>query len=285
MKKRYNFIIGFILVMLLSVNVNAAERVIYQFDPISEQGGRVTLLWSDKNTTPIQITGYQVKDTHTVEVSYRTGDAVPQYNSLIIKNDQLSYPIKIFLKQEQVTKEPLSDLPSNQEQKDHILHLYDRGVLSGYPDGTFKSNNNVSRQEFAVMMVNAAGYSLNSSTSSSFTDVKNTDWSKNHVMTLANKGIFVGKGNGQFDPKGEITIAEVLTVINRTFQVHTGATQIFTEKLSDHWSNSSYQALYESGIVKNEDAFCGPYLPSKKATRLDCTILLSRVLEQVNQAK
>lgn len=51
------------------------------------------------------------------------------------------------------------------------------------------------------------------STGNPFNDVKTTDWFYANLMTLYNKNIIVGKGNGRFDPNGKVTYGEALKMI------------------------------------------------------------------------
>jgi len=46
-----------------------------------------------------------------------------------------------------------TDLASNHWAHDDIMDMVERGILSGYPDGTFRPNNTISRAEFAKIMV------------------------------------------------------------------------------------------------------------------------------------
>src|SRR3989339_815577 len=36
--------------------------------------------------------------------------------------------------------------------KDAVINMYNKGIITGYPDGSFQASNNVSRAELAVMM-------------------------------------------------------------------------------------------------------------------------------------
>ncbi len=49
----------------------------------------------------------------------------------------------------------------------------------------------------------------------SFTDVKNTDWFHDSVTEVAEMGLITGKGNGTFDPKGNLTLAEAISLASR----------------------------------------------------------------------
>ncbi|MBD3173850.1 MAG: hypothetical protein GF320_01615, partial [Armatimonadia bacterium] len=44
------------------------------------------------------------------------------------------------------------DVPWDHWAYDAIAELYDAGLLEGYPDGTFKGENNLTRYEFAMAL-------------------------------------------------------------------------------------------------------------------------------------
>ncbi|TCT13079.1 S-layer family protein [Natranaerovirga pectinivora] len=285
--KKIGLIILVIMVICSTVNVFASNRVIYKFDPISDNSGNLTLEWRDNTVNvPIQITGYVVLDKNNIEVRYSTGSNIENRNSTFIISNIIEFPLKIRLVENQNNKEQLIDLPNSKDVANHILHLYDRGVISGYPDNTFRPNQYVTREEFATMIVNAGNYTINENASSPFSDVKHTDWSRRFIVTLASRGILSGRGNGIFSPKEHITIGEVIAVIDRTFTI-TNKQPIFENPTGNHFTitQGNYTSLIRQGVIRREDKFSYPYTPDKKATREECAVLISRVLEQNYKTK
>jgi hypothetical protein len=51
---------------------------------------------------------------------------------------------------------PFSDVPSNHWAVDYIWWLKNNGISVGYPDGTFRPNNSITRAEMAVMLKKTA---------------------------------------------------------------------------------------------------------------------------------
>lgn len=279
-----------VLVLSLTMSISALgnNRVVFEFEAISDKSGYVYLKWNNQSLNdPIQVTGYSIIDSNNIKVSYRTGDEVLNNNRILITSDSIEYPIRVILEEQQSSNKKLIDLPDNQMSKNHIIHLYDRGVISGYTDNTFRPENNVTREEFATMIVMAAHYEVESNVDSPFTDVSNDSWSKDYITTLANKGILAGRGNGLFDPNGKITIGEVIAIIDRAFRIHSNDTAIFENPTGSHFTieQGNYTSLIRQGIIKSEDHFAKPYNPTVNATREDCAILLSRALEQLYEVK
>ena len=77
---------------------------------------------------------------------------------------------------QQQTSQIFSDVPSTHWAFDYIGEMAQREVISGYPDGRFLPENQVTRAEFAKIMVCAAGMRVSNTNQTSFTDVYTSDW-------------------------------------------------------------------------------------------------------------
>ncbi|MGE5484830.1 MAG: S-layer homology domain-containing protein [Ignavibacteriales bacterium] len=76
-----------------------------------------------------------------------------------------------------------SDVPPDHWAFEEIMTLHERGVISGYSDGTFKPRNTVSRAEFAKMMVLAMDLPLRTPSGATFNDVPGSHWAYRFVET------------------------------------------------------------------------------------------------------
>ena len=85
-------------------------------------------------------------------------------------------------------------------------------MLTGYPDGTFKPNNKITRAEFAVIV---SKFFETKTTDMNFKDVKADHWAKKYVDSLVANNMMGGYPDGTFKPEQPITRAEVVTVINK----------------------------------------------------------------------
>ena len=59
---------------------------------------------------------------------------------------------------------------------DYIMEMVNRGVLSGYPNGKFYPDNTITRAEFSKIMCIASGITVTNTVTTSYKDVKPTDW-------------------------------------------------------------------------------------------------------------
>ncbi len=104
----------------------------------------------------------------------------------------------------------------HEDYKDDISMLVELGIMAGYPDGSVKPEALITRAEFAKMAYvlkygSDDSGKLFANQASKFSDVEgNADvaWAKGYINYCANQGIVSGVGNGKFNPKGNITVAE-----------------------------------------------------------------------------
>lgn len=99
-----------------------------------------------------------------------------------------------------------------------INYVVAKGLISGYPDGTFKPNESITRAEFAQMI---SGYVKNEKkVSSDFQDVKD-HWAKSAIEKLYGNKNVTGYPDGTFKPNAKITRAEAVTILNSVFNRNT----------------------------------------------------------------
>lgn len=78
-------------------------------------------------------------------------------------------------------KQAFSDVDSSYWAFNYIMEMCDRNVLSGYPNGKFYPNNNISRAEFSKIITIASGLSIHESNAKIYEDVEITDWSAPYI--------------------------------------------------------------------------------------------------------
>jgi hypothetical protein len=97
-----------------------------------------------------------------------------------------------------------------------ITALADSGVLTGYPDGSFRPYNSITRAEFAAVMCRALGdegTAKSLSGGSVFTDVSGGHWASGYIAYGYITGMINGMGDGTFDPNGNITYEQAVKMV------------------------------------------------------------------------
>lgn len=127
--------------------------------------------------------------------------------------------------------------------KNFVDYSTEKKVVKGYPDGTFRPDENITRAEFAKIL--ASSVSENGDKAVNLTDI-NDHWAKDYIVKLASNGIIDGYENGTFAPEQEIKRAEAVKMINLLYDRYTKEDSLenidkkelkeFTDLNSNHWA-------------------------------------------------
>ncbi|MDF9409466.1 MAG: S-layer protein precursor [Pelotomaculum sp. PtaB.Bin013] len=93
-----------------------------------------------------------------------------------------------------------------------ITELCERGVISGYPDGSFKPGGIITRGEFAKLVAAALGLAEYKPPQPSFTGVAPDSWCWGYVEAVSRAGLVKGSGGGEFLP-GELINREQMAAM------------------------------------------------------------------------
>ena len=135
-----------------------------------------------------------------------------------------------------------SDVPGGTWYANAVTVLAAGGAISGYPDNTFRPNNNIKRSEFVTMIV--ALYGTTSGAASPFSDVPTSHWAYNYIATAYSKGWVSGYENNTFKPDQNINRAEAVsfldTVLGRSCDLsyvysHASSVKTFVDVGADRW--------------------------------------------------
>lgn len=190
----------------------------------------------------------------------------------------------------QVSKPVPSDI-ENHWSKDYALALFNRGVIQGNPDGTFKPDSNLNRAEAAVLLYRAI-YNSDSApqkpSTKPFSDVAIDAWYSGYIGALKDINIIKGNLDGTYEPNETINRAEFLTLAlnayyhwtteERKLQVDNFKAAAKTEKYSDlgnTWYTATVSAATELGFVEGQacgDKTC--FNPSSSITRAESAKIL-----------
>lgn len=184
-------------------------------------------------------------------------------------------------KQEQYQIDPkisYSDM-ENHWAKDDILLLASMGLLKGYPDGTFKPNNIITRAEFATLLTRVLELEQGQITpvsTSNFQDVNENHWFFDYVAKLeANKNLNVKYyANTRLNPNEPITRQEIALWISSELPTTKEKTN-FADQNTIKYVEEVNQAV-SAGILKGYPD--GNFKPSQSATRAEAAALVIRVL-------
>lgn len=114
------------------------------------------------------------------------------------------------------TQAAFVDVSSTNEYSAAINYVQSEGIVSGYPDGTFKPGNTINRAEFTKIVVEAIAGSSYGTGSGCFSDVS-SEWFAPYVCYAKAEGIIGGYPDGSFKPGNSINFVEAAKIIGESF--------------------------------------------------------------------
>ena len=175
---------------------------------------------------------------------------------------------------------------------DAIVALADRGIITGFIDGTFRPRDPVTRQQIAKMIVLTLDLSVSATAVCPFRDVVDQTGSdplypSKYVAVCFTKGITQGKTATTFAPYDDITRQQLITMIARAANLPTPPVSFTSEFTSNQFSTQEHfqnarRADYAGLLEGLQDA--GRTFNFKAAsTRGECAQLLDNLNKYLHQ--
>ncbi|RCJ32311.1 S-layer protein [Nostoc punctiforme NIES-2108] len=181
-----------------------------------------------------------------------------------------------------------SDVSSNYWAAQFIQQLSQRGVIAGFPDGSFRPEEPVTRAQFAAM-VNKAFQKAQQRQPISFADVPSNYWASSAIQQAYTIGFLSGYPGNRFEPNQAIPREQVLvSLANGLAYTPSGNTESTLQYFNDASNIASYArspiaAATEKKIVVNYPNV--NFLnPTATATRAQVAAFIYQALVSSNQA-
>ena len=171
--------------------------------------------------------------------------------------------------------------------KDTVNNMGSRMIIAGTGEGRFSPDRDITRAEFAAIIVRALGLGAQSGPSA-FTDVKETDWYNGAIRTAVEYGLLSGYADGTFGPNDRITREQAMVILARAMAV-TGLKDGLPDGPADEvlgafadadrasaWAASGIADSVRAGIVQGRDG--NLLAPQDFITRAEAAALIERLL-------
>lgn len=167
----------------------------------------------------------------------------------------------------------------------YIAVLSERGTIGGFPDGTFKPDDGITRAQFAAIAVKALGLP-DAGRPANFKDVSAKYWANKAISTVSDAGLVTGFPDGTFRPEDKITRAQALVILAKALPGAAGT----SSELSRYgdgsevplWALPSVAKAAQAGIVVN---YPDPQKirPTSLATRAEVAALTYQTMANLGQ--
>jgi hypothetical protein len=170
------------------------------------------------------------------------------------------------------------DVPKSSYAYSDIVKLTERGVISGYSDGTFHPDETVTRGQFAGMIARALNLPKGNS---HFKDVPKSKALYEEISKAADAGIVKGTG-GNFYPDRPVTRADMAVMLDRAMNLKGDFKETGNLKFKDGvpaYAAESVKRMVHYGVIKGKTN--GTFAPNEYADRASSSVLVNRALEVI----
>lgn len=171
--------------------------------------------------------------------------------------------------------------------QNYIQNAADFGLIKGYPDGTFRPDQKISRAEFVTILAQESGESINEASihAEEFPDVANNHWARRYILWGRENKILTGYDDGTFRPDHTITRQEMASLLYR-YITNYRKNEIIenTQRITfsddykiGNWAKDSVYAMQRSGIINGRGN--NIFDPLTGTTRSETTVMMSKYLQ------
>lgn len=188
-----------------------------------------------------------------------------------------------------VAPKSFTDL-ANHWSRDYVTKLANKLIVEGTGAGKFDPNRDVTRAEFAAMIVRALG--LEASGNAPFSDVADSAWYAKAVAAAAEYGIVNGYSDGTFRPNNKITRQELAAMVVRAQKLAGKEVVLSNAEIASllsgykdagkigAWARAELAAAIKAQIVQGRSS--STVAPTATATRAEAATMINRFLTNVD---
>lgn len=171
--------------------------------------------------------------------------------------------------------------------KDSINNMGSRMVVTGVDGNKYEPDREITRAEFAAIVVRALGLKQGLGTSI-FSDIKSTDWYCGYVETAVRYNLIMGYDDGTFRPIDKITRQEAMAIIARAMVITKLNPSLTDDQITDllsgysdsasasSWADASIAACLKTGVISGRTSTT--LSPTANITRAEVAVIVERLL-------
>lgn len=186
----------------------------------------------------------------------------------------------------QETENPVTSMfddTLNHWAKDYIDRLASDGIVNGTGERIFEPDGNITRAQFAQMLMKTGLVASGEIAVPEFTDLQTDAWYNEAIAWAVSCGVAKGMGDGTFEPETEITREQMAAMANRFITLAGISSDMESEisftdadSISD-WARADVEALARNGIIHGRDT--GAFDPLANMTRAEGTVVICNILD------
>ncbi len=179
-----------------------------------------------------------------------------------------------------------TDINDAEWAKPYITYMKDKGILSGYGDGTVRPNDGVKREEYLKMLLEALKLSAGEEIELNFVDVDENEWYVNYVKDGYILEIIKGMSDSVFGIGEYVTRQDAAVMLARAVDAkkvvlnqNTSPITFTDESDIEEYAKAAVTALQTADIISGYEN--GEYRPLSYVTRAEAAKLIYSVLKNL----
>lgn len=167
----------------------------------------------------------------------------------------------------------------NHWAKNAIEAMMKQGLISGYPNNTFRPDQYLSREELAAIMermMKLEDTEVDPKQASSLKDVASSRWSYPIIQKIRLYGFMQGYPDDTFRPANNLTRAELAAVLARGFNIETIRDAVPFADINGHWAAAAIGELQKAEVLGGYKD--GTFRPDQPVTRAEAAAMLQRII-------
>lgn len=176
-----------------------------------------------------------------------------------------------------------TDVPNSHPYYQIIQEMQEKNIIHGYPDGTFKPTQTISRQHASVLVMRALEMNgLELQKEKTFVqpkDLPSTHPYYTEMKTLIEAGLLEADQNGKIFPDKPLTRGEMAKILAVAFNLKTNTDFAFRDVVNTEFEEY-VKALYSNGVTTGYED--GTFKPNESLTRAHYALFMYRSMNKDN---
>ncbi|MBB3068528.1 hypothetical protein FHS14_001504 [Paenibacillus baekrokdamisoli] len=173
--------------------------------------------------------------------------------------------------------------------KDAVNDMGSRMIISGIGSDNFNPDQDITRAEFAAIMVRGLGLKLEDG-AAPFSDVKSSEWYSSAIQTAYSYNLISGFEDGTFRPMDKITREQAMTIIAKAMKITGLKAKLQSKPLDEllgaftdaknvsEWAKISIADCLQAGVVTGRNST--ELAPQAYISRAEVATIIQRLLKK-----
>lgn len=230
--------------------------------------------------------GSQLESVGSVSAAMSLDDALSGSELLL---DSISEADSPFDSDSEIELQSVLEFPDcnpNEWYASAVTYVSDKGLITGYNDGTFGPYDNITRGQLVTILWRMEGKPVSSS--AGFSDVSSSDFYYSAALWAQKNGVIKGYGDGTFGGERLITREEAAVMLANyaNFKGYDTASdkaalmRISGWREADSWALDSLGWCVDQGLMSGKDTPSGAYLDPMGSTWRSAMAKMIMVLDR-----